>query len=139
MIHLLTSPNLSLFLGLINNCYTQLSGKPLHRVEPMVKVQERELKRKLREAKLQEREERKAKRRKHRGGVLSTNVTPNGPGESLQSAFKVDVEDAKETFRRPPIYIEIVRNRMFYGKWGFRGNKRLPGVGLPVSRKQIVD
>jgi len=131
MIHLLTSPHLSLFLGLLNNCYTQLSGKPLHHVEPLVQVQERESKRKRMEAKVQEREERKAKRRKHR--KLNADVTPNEPGASHHTVSKVD--DAKEAFKRPPIYIEIVRNRMFYGKWGFRGNKRLPGVGLPASRQ----
>jgi hypothetical protein len=137
MIHLLTSPHLSLFLGLLNNCYTQLSGKPLHRVEPMVKVQERESKRKLLEAKVQEREERRAKRRKHRGGGPTTNVTLDEPGALPQIAPGAD--DTKDTFRRPPVYIEIVRNRMFYGKWGFRGNKRLPGVGLPVSRQYIAN
>jgi hypothetical protein len=136
MIHLLTSPNLSLYLGLLNNCYTQLSGRPLYLVEPMIKVQERELKRKRLEAKERGREERKCKKRKYRNTNVDTGMMSDKPGCSVPNATKVD--DSKEAFTRPPIYVEIVRNRMFYGKWGYRGDKRLPGVGLPVGRQYIL-
>jgi hypothetical protein len=50
-------------------------------------------------------------------------------------AEKFVLEQEKQ-FARPPVMVEIVRNRMFYGKWGWRGDKRLPGVGLPVNREK---
>jgi hypothetical protein len=146
MEHLFTHPYLTIFLPLQNNCFTQLCGRPLYMIEPISRVEERALKRKRRVEREMAKQLTRHKRKKRKAAVgemdgSSVKTTETGsltvPQEDMirTEAEKFVLEQEKQ-FARPPVMVEIVRNRMFYGKWGWRGDKRLPGVGLPVNREK---
>lgn len=146
MEHLFTHPYLAIFLPLKNNCFTQLCGRPLYMIEPICKVEERALKRKRRVEREMAKQLSRHKRKKRKAAVGEMDGSSVNPTE--KGSFTVPQEDTIRTeaekfvleqekqFARPPVMVEIVRNRMFYGKWGWRGDKRLPGVGLPVNREK---
>jgi hypothetical protein len=132
MLHILTTEALAIYLPLENNCYTQLCGVPLFMVEPIHKVQARQQKRKRKDEKAKETEAGSMKRRKpNTSEKPSQDLKPErtDPVVSCNQALK------EEAFNRPPVMVEIMRNRMFYSKWGWSGNRRLPCVGLPIKRK----
>lgn len=145
MEHLFSHPYLAIFLPLENNCYTQLSGRPVYTIEPICKVEERLLKRKRRVdremAKETARQTRKKRKTKARAGNVcessdaQASVGHVAQQERVRKNIEIAVEEKEKQFLRPPVMVEIVRNRMFYGKWGWRGNKRLPAVGLPANRE----
>jgi hypothetical protein len=145
MEHLFTHPYLAIFLPLQNNCFTQLCGRPLYMIEPICKVEERALKRKRRVEKEMAKQLSRYKRKKMKAAdreIDGSSANPTEKGsftvpqeETIRTEAEKFVLEQEKQFARPPVMVEIVRNRMFYGKWGWRGDKRLPGVGLPVNRE----
>jgi hypothetical protein len=145
MEYLLTHPYLAIFLPLQNNCFTQLCGRPVYMIEPICKVEERMLKRKRRVEREMSKELVRQARKKRKVQVAADNGPANNRKETgsstvlqedvMRKKAELAVHEQENFFDRPPVMVEIVRNRMFYGKWGWRGDKRLPGVGLPVNRE----
>ena len=142
MEYLFSHPHLAVFLPLENNCFTQLCGRPVYMIEPICKVEERTLKRKRRIEREMAKLTRKKRRSNEQAGTTAgmpvpsrLAIDPDPQLDDLRRSAELAIEASENKFARPPVMVEIVRNRMFYGKWGWRGDKRLPGVGLPVNRQ----
>lgn len=126
VLHLFSSPNVAVFVPIGNNSFIQLCGQPLSMIESLAKISEKRLKRKLEQEKQLARIS-NAKRRRTGQSLEQHCEDPKTISEIITTSH--------EKFKKKPNDVVILRNRMFYGKRGWRDRQRTPAAGLPINRK----